>query len=116
MFAVILGAFGDPFIGFAVLKKKNLYLGPGITFVPFNGIGLTGSPFLAAIGGGDFKRATTRRFGNLEGLVAGIEYLFVLYGNDLDLVGTAGNYCSRNLPGQFAVILGFLRYPLVVLI
>ena len=71
MFAVILGAFGDPFVGFAVFKKKNLYLGPGIAFTPFDLIGFAGSPFLAAVGGGDFKRttATTRRFGNVEGLV-----------------------------------------------
>ena len=110
MFAVILGAFGDPFVGFAVFKKKNLYLGPGITLAPFNGIGFTGSPTLAAVGGGDFKRTTPTATGlcDLEILVAFIEYLFVLYRGDLDLVGTAGNDGSRYLPDQFAVILGFL--------
>ena len=92
-----------------------LDLGPSRTLAPFNLITLSSSPFLATIRGGDFKRATTRRFGNLEGLVAGIEYLFVLYRNDFDLVGTAGRYCGRYLPCMFSVIRGAFRYPLIVL-
>ena len=116
MFAVILGAFGDPFVGFAIFKKKNLDLRSCITLTPFNLITLSSSPFLATIGGGDFKRATTRRFGNLEGLITGIAYLLVLYRNDLDLVGTAGGYSGGYLPRIFSVILGLLGYPLVVLI
>ncbi len=75
-----------------------LDLGPSRTLAPFNLITLSSSPFLATIGGGDFKRATTRRFGNLEGLVAGIEYLFDLYRNDSELVSTARRDCRRHLP------------------
>ena len=84
-----------------------LHLGSGTTLAPFDLIGFAGSPFLAPVGGGDFKRAATGLC-DLEGLVAGIEYLLVLYRGDLDLVGTAGNDCAGYLPRMFAVILGFL--------
>jgi hypothetical protein len=92
-----------------------LDLGPSRTLAPFNLITLSSSPFLTTIGGSDFKRATTRRFGNLEGLITGIEYLLIFYRNDLDLVGTAGGYCGRYLPCMFSIILGLLGYLLVVL-
>ena len=55
MFAVILGAFCDPFVGFAVLKQLYLDLCSGIAFAPFDLIGLSGGPFLTAVEGGDCK-------------------------------------------------------------
>ena len=55
MFAVIRGAFADPFVGFTVFKQLYLDLGSGIALAPFDLIGLASSPFLAAVGAGDSK-------------------------------------------------------------
>ena len=69
------------------------------------GVAAAGQPSTAATGLLLFDSEVT---------VAGIQYLFLLYRLDLDFVGTACSYRSRNLPCVTTIVAGPLRYPLVM--